>query len=198
MGQKTKPQKIRIDDRIRRAALAVLPFRLTESQKLALKEIVGDLQRPQPMNRLLQGDVGSGKTIVALLAALVSMENGLQVAVMSPTELLAEQHFLNLSRLLRPSRFSPVKVTGTMAAAERRAAWEALATGRSQLAVGTHALVQDAVSFESLVARDHRRTASVRRCATGHAPRERPRPGRAGHDGDAYPTDPGSHRLRGS
>ena len=150
VGQKTKPQKIRIDDRIRRAALAVLPFRLTESQKLALKEIVGDLQRPQPMNRLLQGDVGSGKTIVALLAALVSMENGLQVAVMSPTELLAEQHFLNLSRLLRPSRFSPVKVTGTMGAAERRAAWEALATGRSQLAVGTHALVQNAVSFESL------------------------------------------------
>ena len=79
-----KPRRITVDDRIRKAALAVLPFRLTADQKQVLKEIVTDLQRPQPMNRLLQGDVGSGKTIVALLAALVAMENGLQVAVMSP------------------------------------------------------------------------------------------------------------------
>ncbi|MYI75180.1 MAG: DEAD/DEAH box helicase [Acidobacteria bacterium] len=103
-----KPHSVAVDDRIRRAALDVLPFRLTGDQRQALKEIVEDLQRPRPMNRLLQGDVGSGKTIVALLAALVAMENGLQAAVMSPTELLAEQHFLNIVRLLEPSRFEPV------------------------------------------------------------------------------------------
>ena len=85
---------IRVDDRIRESARAVLPFKLTAGQQQALKEIVDDLQRPQPMNRLLQGDVGAGKTIVALLAALVAMENGLQVAFMAPTEILAEQHFV--------------------------------------------------------------------------------------------------------
>ena len=145
-----KPRTITVDERIRKAALAVLPFRLTHDQKQALREIVTDLQRPQPMNRLLQGDVGSGKTIVALLAGLVAMENGLQVAMMSPTELLAEQHFLNLSRLLEPSRFEPVRLTGTMSPPERKAASEALASGRAQLVVGTHALVQEAVEFKAL------------------------------------------------
>ncbi len=145
-----KPHSVAVDDRIRRAALDVLPFRLTGDQRQALKEIVEDLQRPRPMNRLLQGDVGSGKTIVALLAALVAMENGLQAAVMSPTELLAEQHFLNIVRLLEPSRFEPVLLTGTMGAKERRDAWERLAGGGAQLAVGTHALVQEAVRFRQL------------------------------------------------
>ena len=145
-----KPQHIGVNDRIRKAALAVLPFRLTGDQKQALKEIVLDLQRPQPMNRLLQGDVGSGKTIVALLAALVAMENGLQVAVMSPTELLAEQHFFSLSRLLQPSRFEPVRLTGTMGVKDRRAVWDSLASGAAQLVVGTHALVQDDVRFKEL------------------------------------------------
>ncbi len=145
-----KPRRVTVDDRIRKAALAVLPFRLTNDQKVALKEIVTDLQRPQAMNRLLQGDVGSGKTIVALLAALVAMENGLQVAMMSPTELLAEQHFFNLSQILRPSRFKPVRLTGTMGAKERRAVWDSLASGETQLVVGTHALVQDDVRFRAL------------------------------------------------
>ena len=145
-----KPHGIAVDDRIRRAALDVLPFRLTGDQRQALREIVEDLQRPRPMNRLLQGDVGSGKTIVALLAALVAMENGLQAAVMSPTELLAEQHFLNIARLLEPSRFEPVLLTGTMGAKDRRDAWERLAAGGAQLAVGTHALVQEAVRFKQL------------------------------------------------
>ena len=148
--KRRKPRPVRVDDRIRRAALAVLPFRLTDDQKQVLNEIVTDLQRPQPMNRLLQGDVGSGKTIVALLAALVAMENGLQVAVMSPTELLAEQHFFNLSQLLRPSRFEPVRLTGTMSAKQRRAVWDSLASGDARLVVGTHALVQDDVRFHAL------------------------------------------------
>lgn len=145
-----KPRTIRVDDRIRQAALEVLPFRLTDDQKQALREIVDDLQRPHPMNRLLQGDVGSGKTIVALLAALVAMENDLQVAVMSPTEILAEQHYLNISRLLERSRFETVLLTGTMGAKVRRDTWHRLATGGAHLAVGTHALVQDAVRFKTL------------------------------------------------
>src|SRR5262245_26123283 len=91
-----KPASVHVDDRIRESARRVLPFRLTGGQKQALKEIVDDLQRPQPMNRLLQGDVGAGKTIVALLAAIVAMENGLQAAFMAPTEILAEQHFFNI------------------------------------------------------------------------------------------------------
>ena len=145
-----KPRAIRVDGRIRRAALDVLPFRLTGDQRRALREIVGDLTSARPMNRLLQGDVGSGKTIVALLAALVAMENGLQVAMMSPTELLAEQHFLNVARLLEPARFDVVLLTGALAPRARREAWERLAAGRAQLAVGTHALMQDAVRFAQL------------------------------------------------
>ena len=145
-----KPRTIRVDDRIRHAALAVLPFRLTKDQRQALKEIVTDLQRPHPMNRLLQGDVGSGKTIVALLAALVAMENGLQVAVMSPTELLSEQHYLNISRMLAASRFETIHLTGAMSAKERRDTWERIASGAAQLVVGTHALVQEHVRFKAL------------------------------------------------
>ena len=145
-----KPRTIHVDERIRRAALDVLPFRLTGDQRQALKEIVGDLTRDRPMNRLLQGDVGSGKTIVALLAALVAMENSLQVAVMSPTELLAEQHHLNIARILGPARCEVVLLTGTLAARARRDAWDRLAAGRAQLAVGTHALMQDAVRFKEL------------------------------------------------
>ena len=163
-----KPRAIQVDDRIRRAALEVLPFRLTSDQKQALKEIVSDLQRPQPMNRLLQGDVGSGKTIVALLAALVAMENNLQVAMMAPTELLAEQHFFNIARLLTPSGFVPVLLTGTMSAAARRDVWRRLASGDAHLAVGTHALVQDAVHFKELglVIIDEQHRFGVRQRAT--------------------------------
>ena len=89
-----------MDDRIRKSAAAVLPFSLTPGQRTAIKEIVEDLQRPAPMHRLLQGDVGAGKTIVALLAAVVAMENGLQVAMLAPTEILAKQHYATLARLL--------------------------------------------------------------------------------------------------
>jgi ATP-dependent DNA helicase RecG len=139
-----------VDDRIREAARRVLPFRLTGDQRRALKEIVDDMQRPQPMNRLLQGDVGSGKTIVALLAALVAMENGLQVAFMAPTEILAEQHAGTIARLLQASRFRVVLLTGSMPAARRRRVWQELGAGAAQLVVGTHALVQEAVTFREL------------------------------------------------
>jgi ATP-dependent DNA helicase RecG len=140
----------RVDDRIRDSARQVLPFRLTAGQKSALKEIVDDLQRPQPMNRLLQGDVGAGKTIVALLAALVAMENGLQVAFMAPTEILAEQHFLNISRLLQPSRFRIALLTGSTTGTARRTTLAEIQSGAVHLAVGTHALVEGDVLFKQL------------------------------------------------
>ena len=146
----TKPGVVRVDDRIRAAARAVLPFKLTNGQKQALKEIVDDLQQPQPMNRLLQGDVGAGKTIVALLAALVAMENGLQAAFMAPTEILAEQHFMNIARLLQASRFRVALLTGSTGGAARRTQLAEIASGAIHLIVGTHALVQEDVNFKQL------------------------------------------------
>jgi ATP-dependent DNA helicase RecG len=145
-----KPAAIHVDDRIRESARAVLPFRLTQGQKDALKDIVGDLRRPQPMNRLLQGDVGAGKTIVALIAAVVAMENGLQAAFMAPTEILAEQHFVNISRLLQASRFRVALLTGSTASAARREQLAQVESGAIQLVVGTHALVQGDVTFKQL------------------------------------------------
>ena len=127
-----------ITDEIRESARRVLPFKLTGDQKKAIAEIVGDMKRPQPMNRLLQGDVGSGKTIVALMAALVAMENGLQVAFMAPTEILAEQHFINIRRLLERSRFRLALLTGAHAGEEAaRAAGGA--RGRIDAHGGRHA-----------------------------------------------------------
>jgi ATP-dependent DNA helicase RecG len=149
-ASESKPTAVVVDDRIRESARRVLPFRLTGGQKQALKEIVEDLQKPQPMNRLLQGDVGAGKTIVALLAALVAMENGLQVAFMAPTEILAEQHYLNISRLLQPSRFRVGLLTGSIGTAERREQRAEIESGSMHLVVGTHALVQGDVRFHRL------------------------------------------------
>jgi len=149
-ASEVKPVTAHVDDRIRESVRRVLPFRLTAGQRQSLKEIVEDLQRPQPMNRLLQGDVGAGKTIVALLAALVAMENGEQVAFMAPTEILAEQHFMTLSRLLQASRFRVALLTGSTAAPARRDELAEIAAGTIQLVVGTHALVQGDVEFHSL------------------------------------------------
>jgi len=145
-----KAHTIVVDDRVRESARRVLPFKLTNGQKQALKEIVDDMQRPQPMNRLLQGDVGAGKTIVALLAALVAMENGLQAAFMAPTEILAEQHYANLVRLLAGSRFRVALLTGTLTPAARRDVYNEIVSGAVHLVVGTHALVQDPVTFHAL------------------------------------------------
>jgi ATP-dependent DNA helicase RecG len=139
--------RIRVDDRVHEACRRLLPFRLTGAQRRALKEIVEDMTRPRPMLRLLQGDVGSGKTVVAALALTVAMENGLQGALMAPTELLAEQHFASLRRLFG-DRYRIGLLTGSV---EDREALEAdLAAGRIQLAVGTHALFQHGVRFRRL------------------------------------------------
>ncbi|HEY7791266.1 MAG TPA: ATP-dependent DNA helicase RecG, partial [Vicinamibacterales bacterium] len=151
LRQERKPQPVVVDDRIRDSARRVLPFHLTGGQRQALKDIVQDMQRPEPMNRLLEGDVGSGKTIVALLAAIVAMENGLQVAFMAPTEILAEQHAANLRRLLAGSTFRLELLRGGRGRSRARSALLAdIAAGQVPLVVGTHALVQESVRFASL------------------------------------------------
>jgi ATP-dependent DNA helicase RecG len=139
-----------VDDRVRESARRVLPFKLTDGQKNALRDIVTDMQREQPMNRLLQGDVGAGKTIVALLAAVVAMENRFQVAFMAPTEILADQHYLTIRRLLDSSRFRIASLTGGIGVARRREVMAELASGAINLVVGTHALAEEDVSFQDL------------------------------------------------
>jgi ATP-dependent DNA helicase RecG len=127
-----------------------LPFTLTNAQTAALREIVADMTSDKKMHRLLQGDVGSGKTIVALFAALLAMENGYQAAIMAPTELLAEQHARTLTRLLAPLEIEPILVTGSLSSAERKQAAAVLARPEPALAVGTHALIQQASVFGKL------------------------------------------------
>ncbi len=150
IAEERKPFVPVVTDRIRDAARQVLPFALTAGQKQASREIVRDMELPQPMNRLLQGDVGAGKTMVALLAALVAMENGLQVAFMAPTEILAEQHLLTITRVLAPTRFRVGLLSGRTPVAERRRVLAELAAGSIHLIVGTHALIQDDVAFSKL------------------------------------------------
>ena len=128
----------------------VLPFTLTNAQTTALREIVADMTSDRKMHRLLQGDVGSGKTIVALFAALLAMENGYQAAIMAPTELLAEQHARTLTRLLEPLGIEPILVTGSLKSAARKGAATKLASRAPLLAIGTHALVQEAAVFGRL------------------------------------------------
>ena len=127
-----------------------LPFTLTNAQTNALREIVADMASDRKMHRLLQGDVGSGKTIVALFAALLAMENGYQAAIMAPTELLAEQHARTLTRLLEPLGIQPILVTGSLKSGARKAAATKLASSAPLLAIGTHALVQEAAVFGRL------------------------------------------------
>jgi len=132
------------------ALKSALPFTLTNAQTDAVREIVADMASDRKMHRLLQGDVGSGKTIVALFAALLAMENGYQAAIMAPTELLAEQHARTFIRLLAPLGIDPILVTGSLSARERKAAAEKLASSEPVLVVGTHALVQEAAVFGRL------------------------------------------------
>jgi ATP-dependent DNA helicase RecG len=142
---------------VRKAIKQVLPFHPTAAQKRVLGEIVADMRRPQPMRRLLQGDVGSGKTIVAMQAALVAIENGYQAALMAPTEILATQHYLSAKKLLReaisPRTGRPYRVTlltGSLDEATKRAARGTIYRGDAHLAIGTHALIEDKVDFASL------------------------------------------------
>jgi len=139
-----------VDDRIRQRAREVLPFKLTAGQRDALAEIVADMQRAWPMQRLLQGDVGAGKTIVALLAAVVAMENGFQVAVMAPTEILAEQHYRTIVKVLAGKPYRVALLSGRVTAATRRDLLPAIERGEVNLVVGTQALIQEHVKFKAL------------------------------------------------
>ena len=136
--------------RLHRAVLDALPFRLTAAQRQALAEITADLARPERMLRLLQGDVGSGKTVVALLAMLAAVEAGGQAALMAPTEVLARQHHQTLTRLLAPVNLAPALLTGRERGAARGRILARSRTATARIAVGTHALFQDDVGFKDL------------------------------------------------
>src|SRR4051794_19100961 len=127
-----------------------LPFQLTGAQVHCIRDIFADMCSDRRMQRLLQGDVGSGKTIVALFAALLAIENGYQAAIMAPTELLAEQHFGSMSRLLAPLGIEPILLTGSLKTKARREVASRLAEATPALVVGTHALVQQATEFSNL------------------------------------------------
>ncbi len=152
-----------------------LPFTLTAGQESTIADIDADLARTRPMDRLLQGDVGSGKTVVALYALLRAVENGSQGALMAPTETLAEQHFLTIEGLCAALGVRPVLLTSSLTGSEHAAARAALAAGEAQIAVGTHALIQEQVDFADLavavVDEQHRFGVEQRRAlAEGRAP----------------------------
>ena len=130
--------------------LAVLPFALTNAQRRVCEEIAGDLARPQPMHRLLQGDVGSGKTVVAALAATVAIDAGWQCALMAPTEILAEQHFKKLLSWLEPLGLQVAWLTGSVKGKARQKMLDAAASGEAQLVIGTHAVIEEKVRFARL------------------------------------------------
>jgi ATP-dependent DNA helicase RecG len=138
------------EDKVREALKRILPFKPTGAQKRVLAEIANDLEKPTPMNRLLQGDVGSGKTIVAMQAAVIAIENGCQAALMAPTEILAVQHFLSARRVLGPGNYNVELLISGLKHAEKVAALERIRNGEAHLVIGTHALIEDNVQFERL------------------------------------------------
>jgi ATP-dependent DNA helicase RecG len=140
----------RLDDRVRQAIKKILPFHPTAAQKRVLKEIADDMQKPYPMRRLLQGDVGSGKTIIGFQAAIIAIENGCQVALMAPTEILAQQHYFSARRILENAGYRIVLLTGSLEADRKREIRRHIAQGDAQLVIGTHALLEEKVEFAKL------------------------------------------------
>jgi len=138
------------EDKVREALKRILPFKPTNAQKRVLGEIAADLEKPVPMNRLLQGDVGSGKTIVALQAAVIATENGCQAALMAPTEILAVQHFLSARRILAPGGHTVELLISGLKPSKKTAARERIRSGEAQLVIGTHALIEEEVEFHRL------------------------------------------------
>jgi ATP-dependent DNA helicase RecG len=137
----------RLDDRVRQAIKKILPFHPTLAQKRVLKEIADDMEKPYPMRRLLQGDVGSGKTIVSFQAAIIAIENGYQVGLMAPTEILAQQHYFSARRILENAGYRIVLLTGSLEADRKREIRRHIAQGNAQLVIGTHALLEEKVEF---------------------------------------------------
>ncbi len=152
-GERRKEPKgsvIEITDSTREQIKRILPFTLTGAQNRVIGEIFDDLRSDAPMNRLIQGDVGSGKTIVAFLAILAAMENGYQAALMAPTEILAEQHFRNAKKIFAETGYRVELLVGSTKAAEKRRIYQALEEGQIDLIIGTHAIIQEAVRFAKL------------------------------------------------
>ncbi|HEY2930540.1 MAG TPA: ATP-dependent DNA helicase RecG [Acidobacteriota bacterium] len=148
--QRLKGRTLQISDSIRARLKTMLPFHPTEAQKKTLKQIVDDLKGRHPMNRLLQGDVGSGKTIVAAQTAVIAVDNGWQVAMMAPTEILAEQHYQTFRRLVAPLGVETALLTSAVSKKERTAILKSLEAGKVSLVIGTHALIQEKVNFANL------------------------------------------------
>jgi ATP-dependent DNA helicase RecG len=152
-GQRVKEEKempLRIDKTVNARIASVMPFKLTKAQRAVTAQIFNDMKSKAPMNRLLQGDVGSGKTIVAVIAMMAAMENGLQTALMAPTEILAEQHARGIKRLLAKTPYRVELLTGSLRAKEKRRLQSALKDGEINAAIGTQALIQEAVGFAKL------------------------------------------------
>jgi ATP-dependent DNA helicase RecG len=139
-----------LHDAARQKIKSILPFKPTAAQKRVLKEIAADMAEPHPMNRLLQGDVGSGKTIVALEAAIIALENGYQVAIMAPTEILATQHYLYSKRILEKAGYVVALLTGSFSAREKAKLKKMISAGLVQVIIGTHALIEGDVEFARL------------------------------------------------
>jgi ATP-dependent DNA helicase RecG len=158
LGLELKRRKMRaqtgipfaINDGVRAAIKRILPFHPTAAQKRVLKEIAADMAEPVPMRRLLQGDVGSGKTIIAFEAAVIAIENGYQVALMAPTEILATQHYLSARKILEAAGYRIVLLTGSQEAGRKKQVRHHIAQGNAQLVIGTHALIQETVEFDKL------------------------------------------------
>lgn len=139
-----------LNERVREALKKILPFHPTGAQKRVLKEIASDMEKPAPMRRLLQGDVGSGKTIVAFEAAIVAIENGYQVALMAPTEILAQQHYFSARKILENAGYRIVLLTGSLEDDRKRDIRRHIAHGNVQLVIGTHALIEQTVEFSKI------------------------------------------------
>ncbi|HKD45921.1 MAG TPA: ATP-dependent DNA helicase RecG, partial [Candidatus Angelobacter sp.] len=158
MGLELKRRRLRqragvafeLNEKVREAIKRILPFHPTGAQKRVLGEIAADMQHPSPMRRLLQGDVGSGKTIVALQAAVIAIENGYQAAFMAPTEILATQHYLSARRVLEPAGYHVILLTGSLDEERKRNTRRHIAQGDAHLVIGTHALIQEKVEFHKL------------------------------------------------
>src|SRR5438477_4596191 len=180
----------RLDDRVRAAIKKILPFHPTPAQKRVLKEIAADMGKPFPMRRLLQGDVGSGKTIVAFEAAIIAMENGFQVALMAPTEILAQQHYFNARRILEGAGYRIVLLTGSVEQDRKRDIRRHIAHGNAHLIIGTHALLEETVEFSKLglvIVDEQHRFGVMQRLKLMRKSNEEPRVGAKSTPGAAEP-----------
>ena len=185
-----------LSDKVREQIKRMLPFKPTNAQKRALKEIADDMAAPHPMYRLLQGDVGSGKTLVAAQAAIIAIENGYQTALLAPTEILATQHYFSLRDLFKQLGYQVILLTGSGSKKDKAALKRLLAAGLVHVAVGTHALIEEDVEFKGLglviIDEQHRFGVEQRLQPRREGRHSR----RSGHDRDADSADARTDHLR--